>query len=568
MQESESRMNTGFLHSRLCENLFHISNKLVIFVKKTNHNKSSKAMIIQPQDRDQYLLYGNLGTLLSEEHPVRLLDMLISMFVKLHPEKYNQTGTSEVGRPAYSTETMLKIVIYGYMNHISSSRRLEIECNRNYELIWLTGNLRPDFWTIADFRKKNKELIKEFSRDVQRLLKESGLIRGKITATDGTKLKANAGAMISKDDLIERLQKLNGRLDYYLEQSEILDSEENLYLNGIEPVKEQQYQEEISQLQQEIQYYKILLEKVESSGRNYISETDTDCNFMKSHDGKYPGYNVQFTVDSKHKFIVDESVTNEANDINQLEVAVESMVKELDLVPEIMTADTGYCNSDQIQKIEETYGITCFVPHPTEQGKNSEITFTYDEENDRYICSEGQTLTLRHKNKKAKNSLVNVYVGNNCRNCKLMSQCTSSKKGRHISRFWNHEWRQKHKNMMSTQVGAMMMKNRKGIVEHVMGNLKIWLGKIPLLTRGIESVTTEIKLFSSAYNLKKLIRILPFNEVKSIIELYMRLNCQRTTINSFFYLIFSKLSSIKFMVNKKIFQNQFSNYNFFNLCKA
>ncbi len=520
-------------------------------------------MTIQPQDRDQYLLYGNLGTLLHDEHPVRLLDALIEKFIKMYPERYNITGKSEVGRPAYSSGTMLKILIYGYMNHIQSSHRLETECNRNYELIWLTGNLRPDYWTIAEFRKNNKELIKEFSRDVKRMLIESGLITGKITATDGTKLKANAGVVLSKDDLIERLQKLSGRLEYYLEQSELQDAQESLATSEIETEKEQMLKEEISQLQQQIEYYKSILQKAENTGRNYISETDTDCNLMKSHDGKYPAYNVQFTVDSKYKFIVDESVTDEANDINQLEAAVKSMSADLDLHPEISIADSGYFNPDEIQRIEKNDGTRCFVSHPSEKHNNNGITFTYDEEKDVYICSEGQHLTLISRNKKARNSLVNVYKCNNCQNCPRKAQCTTSKTGRQISRYLNADWRQRYKERMSTRFAAALMNMRKGMVENVMGNLKIWAGKIPLLTRGSENVTTEIKLFSAAFNLKKLFKLFSFDEVSAMIAMSKESNCQRTSINPIFYFIFCKYSLLNFMANiTKLKYKYISKYQF------
>lgn len=488
-------------------------------------------MNIIEQDRSQTLMFSSIDDIIPSKHPVRVISYLIETILCQHRDKYAIRGTASTGRPAYSVETLLKIYIYGYMNRITSSRRLEQETYRNVELIWLTGNLRPDHKTISDFRKDNKFLIQQFSKDVKLFLKEMGLIGKSLIAVDGTKVKANASRdMLSERKILELLKSAEEELERYLGQ---LDEQDHIESQTDEIESSNKYLSLILAKEQEISRLKAQLEEFKQIGKNHISRTDPDSTLMKSRDGLIPGYNVQLGSDSENKFIVYEAVTEDANDIDQLKAVPDTLGNELEIIPEKIVADTGYCNLDMIEKIEEETGIECFISHPKDQNISPKITFTYDETNDMYVCSEGQPLTLEHRNKKSKKSYVNVYLGRNCQSCRLKQECTRSKKGRHISRPWNHEYRQRHKEKTESDHGKQISRLRKSTIEHIFGTMKTWLGKIPILTRGVDKVISEIKLFTSSYNIKHLLNLFSFDKLMSIINAYTKQNAHKKAINLF-----------------------------------
>jgi transposase len=475
-----------------------------------------------PQERNQLLMFGSLDELITKENPVRLVDLIVRTIIQKGATKYGQRGQSYTGRPAYSNETLLQVYIYGYLNRIQASRRLEQETYRNIELIWLTGGMHPDHKTIADFRKDNGKLIKEFAKDFKELLKINSLIDGHSLSLDGSKVKANASKdMYSKKQTIDQLKKLEDELETYLEQMDKEDrADEATETYNDKPRESDNYQQQIEKYKKEIEVLKSRLKLIEETGRNYASATDPDCNMMKSRDGKIPGHNVQISTDNKHHFIVFESVTSQANDINQLKPALDEIREELEMNVEQIIADTGYCNLDEIETIENSSKTKCAVFHPKEQNQSPKIRFEYNIENDYYLCSQGEKLTLQRKNKKAKKSFVNIYVGRNCQNCPMKKDCTKSSEGRHISRFHNQEYRNQHRERMQTSESKGLSILRKSTIEHIFGTLKVWNGKIPFLLRGTEKVTTEIKLFSTVYNIKHLMNLFSFSEIMDMIVKY------------------------------------------------
>lgn len=529
-------------------------------------------MIIQGQNREQTVLFTSLEDLIRQEHPVRILDYLMESLQKKNPDAYKYKGESTTGRPAYSVSVMLKLFIYGCINRINSSRRLEKETKRNIELMWLLGNLTPDFKTIADFRKDNKELIKRCSKDVKIFLKFHGLVNGKLISIDGTKLKANANRGMQKEDnIIDRICSLEGEIDNYLKRMDEQDELESEESSTMLKIKED-YEQSISSMQEEINYLRSALDKLQSDKKKYISLTDFDCSMQKSRDGIIPGYNVQIACDTKHGFIVAEEVSSESNDINQLKPMIEEIKSELEITPVSAIADVGYCNLEDIQEIESG-GVNCYVPPQKEQIKNPEITFTYQREHDRYICSEGKYLNLKSKNKKYKNSQVNVYIGESCQTCPLYKQCTGSKIGRHISRYRNQDYRDKHREKMNTAIARSMSKIRKSTIEPIFGTAKVWLGKIPLQTRGKPNVKTEVKILAISFNIKKLMNLFSFKEIMSMIDQYMglepqktfNLSCNQSIIFNLFDKIprLGKINAIMIFL-KKTFLNQLN----LNLCRS
>jgi len=304
-------------------------------------------MLIQTQNREQTILYTSLEDLISAENPVRIIDYLIDAIIKKDPGSYKYKGESYQGRPAYSVASMLKLFIYGCINRITSSRRLEAETNRNIELMWLLGSLKPDFKTISDFRKDNKTLIKKCSTDVKKFLKLSDLVNIEVVSIDGTKLKANANRkMFSADDINKRISRLEEEIESYIDQTDSNDEQETIESATI--VSLQKDNRDLNKIildkESELSLLRAALDKLKTDNKNYISLTDFDCSKQKSRDGIIPGYNVQIACDTQHGFIVAEDVKSECNDLNQLKPMVEEIYSELEQRPIIAIADTGYSN--------------------------------------------------------------------------------------------------------------------------------------------------------------------------------------------------------------------------------
>lgn len=502
-------------------------------------------MTILEQDKNQNELFFSLDDLISQDNIVRLIDVVVKHIISLNPEVYKIRGLNKTGRPAFSPETLLKIYYYGCMNRITTSRRLEKETHRNLELMWLIGNLKPDHKTIADFRKNHKPLIKRFNLDVRKMLKDILLPESITVATDGTKLKANASKdMLSKSKQIELLKRFEKEFEEYTRTLDIKDLEEETADKQAKEINSD-YAKNILDMKTKIDELKSVISLMNGMNRNYLSMTDPDCKMMKSRYGKIPGYNAILTADTEHHLILSDYVCDASNDLNQLLPSQKALAEELDIVPAVHIADAGFCNLDDINSIENNDETECYTPVQRGAGKDSEITFEYDKVNDCYICSQGKILKLKWKNKKAKKSTVNVYIGVCCKECDLMSICTKSRTGRYVSRFWNQDFRDEYKEKSLTEEAKDMSKLRKSTIEHIFGTMKLWLGKIPLLTIGLESVDTEIKIFSVAYNLKRLSNIMTLDEL--IIKLEER---KAKIIHIFDILII--------FVRNKVFQNIFA----------
>jgi len=242
---------------------------------------------------------------------------------------------------------------------------------------------------------------------------------------------------------------------------------------------------------------------------------------MKSRDGKIPAYNVQIAVDAENKMIADSEVVTEETDLRQLPGMIESIKEELGEVPEEVLADRGYNNPDLIEAVEKKEaGIQIYTSQEKTSRDKEEIKFEYDSQKDEYICSEGKRLVLFSKNKQRRNSFAKVYRGIECSGCVLMSQCTKSKKGRTIQRYINQLWRDEYKAKMLSKLGKERTSRRKTIVEHPFGTIKYLMGKIPLLLRGLKKVSTEIDIYTTVYNLKRLVNIEAFDSLIMKIEKY------------------------------------------------
>lgn len=473
---------------------------------------------IQPENRYQLTLPDCLDNYISKDNPVRFIDAFVDKFVHLHPDVLSgYKGIGDFGRSAYPFHSLLKLYIYGYLNSISSSRKLERETYRNMEMIWLLGNLHPDFKTIADFRSVYRSSIHKCCLSFRRFLVTEGYITGKLVAVDGTKVKAYTNREgLTLEGVNKELALLDKKLEAYLQGLTANDlvetAAEELSNLSSELGVESALLERISELRSRI-------EKLESEKqymlKNEMERTfpsDRDARLMRSRqNGFIPAYNVQTVVDAENHMIDSARVTDHPNDFHDLEPSIEAVEKELSIEVEQVTADTGYANEEQIYSLEEQ-GKQVAVPFVEEeygpkQNPQQGITFTYDEQTDTFICSQGKVLPVVMKTVSKRGKTYRKYQGRQCDDCPLRSLCTTSKKGRIVYRRVDNVALKQYIDKTHKKEYKELIRKRKSIAEHPFGTIKYWMGQIPILLRGKEKVQVEVDLYSTCYNLKRLTNI-------------------------------------------------------------
>ena len=436
-----------------------------------------------PKNKDEILLFQSYEQWISKNNPVRLLDLLIDKIVSSNPDKFIWKGQSATGCKSYSPATMLKLLMYGYLNNIAGSRRLEKESYRNIELLWLLGELHPDHWTICEYRRMNKDQVRLATIKFREFLKSENYIDGKTVAIDGSKLKAyTSREMLSMQAIEQRLSKVNEKLEQYLDEFQRTDSIEELTeelesLTGNDEINTALV-DKIIELQSKIEELELQKKQLEESGKKYISLNDVDANLMRSRDGKIPAYNAQVGVDGKNKMILLSEITTEVSDINLLKEDVDKMKEQMDIEPEVIEADKGYANTCEIKEVESNNKTECYIPLPDNNHKKKDekngIEFKYDKDKDEYVCSQGRILKLKARNKKKRGHYYNVYQGIDCIGCPLREKCTSSKTGRILHIATDKEWIDIYKERLKKAGAKAKIRERKKIVEHVFGSLK-WM---------------------------------------------------------------------------------------------
>jgi len=479
---------------------------------------------IQPDNRKQIsIITPTLDEMIPAEDGLRILDLIVTKIVTENPEQFQYKGQQSVGRRAYSPATMLKLYLYGYLNGISSSRRLEKETHRNMEVMWLLGNLRPDFKTIADYRRDNSDHLKFITHQFRLFLRDQGYIKTKCVAIDGTKIKANAKRrMLTVKGIEKQLAKADQKIEEYLrklmENDRREDVEEELEGLSVDSTHRCLI-DKIIVLQKEIEQLIEYQNQMEQRGTNYFSPTDPEATLVKSTDGTLPGYNVQTAVDSEYQMIVSSEVTVAPTDLGLLEEMVDSIKDEVGSAPSEVLADKGYCVPDQIERIEKNGDTTCYVPEPKTSRDRDEVTFRYSAEDDEYTCSEGKRLIFLQSKKKRK-SMVAVYQGIECAGCSIRHKCTTAKKGRLLHRYHNQVWRNNYRDRMNRVSSKAKIRLRAALVEHPFGTIKCWMGKIPILLRGRRNVQTEINIYATAYNLRRLLNIESTTDLEELVVNY------------------------------------------------
>jgi transposase len=463
---------------------------------------------VEGEDRRQGVLLPEfLDDYVSEENPVRVIDVFVDE-LDLGALGFAGVVPEATGRPAYHPAALLKIYVYGYINQIASSRRLERESQRNVEMMWLTGRLAPDFKTIADFRKDNGPAIRAACRQFIALCRRLDLFAHAVAAIDGSKFKAvNArDKNFTRASIQRRMEQVEASIERYMAALEAADRQDGELVQA----KSGRLREKIAALREQMKSFQAMEVQVHAAPDQQVSLTDPDARAMGTS-GKGTaviGYNVQTAVDAQHHLIVAHEVTNVGSDRAQLSNMAGQAKAAMGAEALDVLADRGYFSGEEVLACEPL-GVTPYAPKPLTSGSKvkgrfGKQDFVYIPDDDAYRCPAGETLKRRFTSVEDGMNLY-VYWTTKCADCPLKSRCTSGKE-RRIKR-WEHEAViDAMQDRLDRAPRAMIL--RRATVEHPFGTLKAWMGATHFRTRTLDKVKTEMSLHVLAYNLKRVIAIL------------------------------------------------------------
>lgn len=496
---------------------------------------------IKGENRNQASAFPfTLEEWVTEDNPVRVIDLFVEG-LDLDKLNFIAIGKSSEGRPAYDSKLLLKVYLYGYLNRIRSSRLLERECERNTEMMWLTGNLRPCFRTIAGFRSDNKSALNALFKLFVQMMRSWNLVSAQTVAIDSSKFRAvNSKKNNFNAAKIERqLEYIDKRIENYLREMENADASDDhefadMLNAGI-----------ITQLNRKLKYHD-LKKQLDHGDEDQISLTDPDARSMILHGQVVEvAFNIQTVVDDKHNLIVNYKATNKNDRKALASIAIET--KELLQVDELITlADKGYNNAQQIQACTDN-GIVTYVAVP-DTARNTEVptpdyygeNFIYDPVNDNYQCPQGNTLITNGnwytKTRTKYSNQVMHYKTPACKSCPVKHLCTKSKDGRLIERSeYAHAVAANNKRIKSQ---PHIYIKRQQIIEHVFGTIKRQWGMDHILLKGLSKNNGEFGLIYLSYNFKRVLNILGVNELKKRLKmLFLSLKKIQRTIKDVRYSI-------------------------------
>ena len=462
-----------------------------------------------PQSIDEYI---------SQDAPVRAYDAFVDALdldllgIKVEPNK--------VGCPQYDPKIMLKLLVYGYSYGIRSSRKLEREIHYNLSFIWLSGGLKPDFKTIAEFRRNNKAALANVLKQCARLCIKLGLIEGNTLFVDGSKIRASASINNSwnEDRCSKRLEKIDTRIAQILSECEQADQSESDEASLVKMKKELADNEKLRAKVADI------LNMLKAEDKKSLNSTDPDCTKIHGRQGSHAGYNAQTVVDERHGLIANSDVVNENNDLNQFARQVGQAKETLGKKPQAACADSGFSDIDELEKVDKQ-GIKVVVPSirqasDKELGPFDKSNFKYDDASDSYMCPTGEILKLRYRrNNRGKEQKEYWADMGTCKKCPNFGVCTKSRKGRKIMRMLKEELRQKLERQYEQPDSQEIYKLRKQKVELPFGHIKHNLKVGGFLLRGLPGVKAEMSILSSCFNIARMISII------GVSELIARLGC-------------------------------------------
>ncbi len=464
---------------------------------------------IEGINRDQLTIMPDaIEDYITEDNPVRFLDAFVDS-LDLKDLGFPRVESEPYGRPPYHPGDLLRLYPYGYIFSIRSSRTLEREAKRNLEVFWLLKRLAPDFKTIADFRRTNGMAIHKLCREFVRFCKSSDLFRGELVAIDGSKFKASNARdrNFSRGKLKDRLIETDEKIDRYLQELDENDKKEG----GFRKKSAEELKEIIAHLKKRKKDLSRLDQRMEKTGEKQVSLSDPDSRSMpvgKGH-GTEVAYNVQVSVDSKHKLILDHEVTNDVTNQRHLSgmgIRAKKIlgVKKFDLV-----AHMGYCDGQEVAACLDQ-GIQPWISKPnTSINRNKDLytkdDFEYSKRRDGYICPAGKRLDFRFQTHELDRD-VRYYATSACSGCRLRHLCATHPAGRRITR--SKEEGVLDDMQRRNRLHPEKIKRRKETVEHPFGTIKRNMNQGYFLTRGLNKVRTEMNLTVIAYNMKRVMNIL------------------------------------------------------------
>jgi transposase len=457
-------------------------------------------------DRSQKTLFPqSIDEYIPQDAPARAYDVFVDSL------DFNQLGIkvepNKVGCPQYDPKTMLKLLVYGYSYGIRSSRKLEREIHYNLSFIWLTGGVKPDHKTIAQFRRNNKAALANVLKQCARLCIDLGLIEGNTLFIDGSKFRANASIdnYWSKERCLKRLEKIDNRI------SEILSECEQADQNECDDSSMVKMKEELSDNKTLRKKVADILSKLNKEGKESINATDCNCVKIHSRQGSHAGYNAQTVVDEKHGLIVSSDVVNENFDNYQFAKQVNNANDTLGKKAKAACADSGYSDMNELEKIDNQ-GIKVVVPSIRQASEKMPdefdvSKFEYDKARDCFICPAGEILKYRNTEVKKSRKVYRVKK-TVCQACQHFGVCTSSGHGRKVTRMLKEDLRQKLERQYEQPDSQEIYKLRKQKSELPFGHIKHNLKVGGFLLRGLEGVKAEMSILSSCFNIARMISII------------------------------------------------------------
>ena len=470
---------------------------------------------VEGADRSQLTLLPDcLEDWVDENNAVYVIDAFVEA-LDLHGLRFERTIAKETGRPSYHPSVLLKLYIYGYLNRVQSSRRLEREAGRNVEVMWLTGRLAPDHKTIADFRKDNGAAIRKVCAKFVALCRQMGLLQTPSVAIDGSKFKAvnNRDRNFTQAKMAKRVAQIEESVGRYLSQLDSADRQEPS--EAIE-IKTTRLKEKLVRLKQEMSRLQALDKQMREAPDHQISLTDPDARSIAvgGRGSGVVGYNVQAAVDTEHHLIVTHDVTNVGNDRAQLARMAKKAKETLGVDELEAVADRGYFNGEEILACEEA-GVAVILPKPMTSGAKAEgrfgkQDFVYLPDEDVYRCPAGQLLSYRFSNVEKSMTLRHYWSAAACQACAIKAQCTKAKE-RRVTR-WEHEHVvERVQRRLDSKPDAMQ--TRRETVEHPFGTIKARMGATHFLMKRLPNVAAEMALHVLAYNLTRVMNILGKQEL-------------------------------------------------------
>jgi len=454
----------------------------------------------QSQRQQQMFLPPSIEEFVATDHPVRAYDAFVdaldwrSLGIEADPH--------QAGCPAYPPTIMLKILVYGYSYGIRSSRKIERALHENVSFMWLAGGLKPDFKTIARFRRRNRKALQQVLRDCARLCLKLDVIAGNTLFVDGSKFRANAGNNQSwtAEPCEEHLRQIDQRIEEILHECERVDTQEAQEPSLVH------LQEELAQQRGRQERIATALQQLQQEDLARVNITDPDCAQMRGRQGSHAGYNSQIVVDEQHGLIVQADVVGDQNDRQQFAPQIAAAAETIGKTPDVAGADNGYYSGKELEEMT-TVATQVLVPAREPVAPSEPFAkghFTYVAQEDVYICPAGQRLAYR-RTCDDRHWREYQLDGRTCCACEHYQQCTRGRNGRKIVRYFNEDLRDRLRQQFALPASQEVYPRRKQTAELPFGHIKRNLGAGQFLLRGLSGVRAEMSLLASCFNMARLI---------------------------------------------------------------